>query len=107
MIKAKVEIIAEMSRYLKNRGILSYWYTGVASDPRQRLFLDHNVPQSGGNGWIYRECENAAIAREVVDHLIKNLGTDGEYGDGDDSARYVYAYRKTARTRESVNARQP
>lgn len=74
------------------------WYVGIASDPRSRLFSDHNVVERGGL-WIYEDAGSESIAREVETHFL-NLGADGGSGGGDGSSHYVYAYRKTSTTNE-------
>lgn len=99
MPKSKTEIIEEIKTYIQNwGGQYSDWYVGIASDPRQRLFTDHNVREKGGDGWIFRECENADIAREIERYFIDVLGASGGEGGGDNTSRYVYAYKKTSYT---------
>ncbi|GIW81691.1 MAG: hypothetical protein KatS3mg105_3498 [Gemmatales bacterium] len=76
-------------------GNYSGWY---ASDPRARLFNDHNVDEDNG-AWIFRDAGTNAVAREVEAHL-HSLGCKGSGGGGDGTTRYVYAYRITRATRE-------
>lgn len=101
MVKTKQEIISEIKSYMAQcGGRYSDWYVGIATDPRKRLFNDHNVDEQNG-AWIYREGENSTSAREVEDYFVNILGTDGGPGGGDYSSWYVYAYKKTSYTNES------
>ncbi len=95
----KAEIIQSFKDYMaKNGEEYSDWYVGIASDPKKRLFNDHNVRENPGI-WIYDDAETQKIAREIEEYFI-NLGTDGGSGGGDSSTTYVYAYKKTAYTNE-------
>ncbi len=77
----------------------SDWYVGIASDPKQRLFNDHNVNENG-YGWIYRETFSSEFAREVEAHFTNTLGTDGDTGGEDNTTKFVYAYKKSSYTKE-------
>lgn len=102
MPKPKEVIVSEISGYIDKRGgKYSDWYVGIASDPKARLFNDHNVDQKNG-AWIYRECESADVAREVEDYFINTLRTKGGPGGGDDSTKSIYAYRTTSDTTEEA-----
>ncbi len=68
------------------------WYCGIAADPDQRLFNDHNVSEKNG-WWIKRNAGNEQAARDSEDYLL-NLGFDGGGGGGDYSTIHVYAYKK-------------
>ena len=90
--------IAEIDAYIRKcGGGYRAWYCGVASDPRDRLFNDHNVSEVYGN-WIFVPLTTNTEARQVEAHFL-NLGCDGGPGGGDYRSRYVYAYKKTASTR--------
>lgn len=93
----KNQIIRDFTNYIGSESY-SRWYVGIASDPKERLFGDHNVSESGG-AWIYRDAESESIARDVEKYFL-NLGANGGGGGGDGSSRYVYAYRKTSTTNE-------
>jgi hypothetical protein len=70
------------------------WYCGIAADPDQRLFSDHNVPKGEGKSWwINRNAGNDQNARDTEGSLIE-LGFDGKSGGGDYSTIHVYAYKK-------------
>lgn len=100
MAKPKETVKSEIKQYIINGGgSYSGWYVGIASDPRQRLFTDHNVNEKQGL-WIFRECESSGDAREVEEYFVNTLGSDGGPGGGDYSTKYVYAYKKTPSTSE-------
>jgi hypothetical protein len=97
MAKTKEQIKVEIETYIRMcGGSFSEWYAGIASDPEDRLFNEHRVQQNGY--WIYRECENSDTAREIEDYFVNVLGTDGAPGGGDQTTKYVYAYKKTVNT---------
>jgi hypothetical protein len=100
MVKSKETVKQEIKEHIKSRGdAYSDWYVGIAADANQRLFNDHNVDKQNGC-WIYRECQSSTAAREVEEYFINILGTDGGTGGGDQSAKSVYAYKKTSYTKE-------
>lgn len=76
------------------------WYTGIACDPRSRLFAQHCVSEQGG-AWIYRDAGNDTSARAVEQALLA-LGCKGGPCGGDYSTRFVYAYRITSATVEAA-----
>lgn len=75
------------------------WYVGIAANPENRLFVDHNVDKENGY-WIYKSAVTSTAARNVERFFIEALGTDGGGGGGDHTTRYVYAYKKTPSTVE-------
>lgn len=99
MAKTTTEIIADIANYVRDSGgAYSAWYAGIAADPRARLFNDHPVREQG-DSWIYRESEGSDAARQIEEHLLAR-GMDGGPGGGDSTTKSVYAYKKTANTRE-------
>ena len=89
-IVSETQAIADIDAYIRNNGgVYSAWYCGVASDPRKRLFTDHNVDEKNG-AWIYRDCGTDTVARRVEDHFLRK-GCKGGPGGGDWTSRYVYA----------------
>lgn len=93
------QIIREIYDYIRQRGsAYPNWYVGIASDPRQRLFVDHNVDEHNG-AWISRNCQTHTAARQVEEYFL-NLGCRGGTGGGDHTTRYAYAYKITSSTRE-------
>ena len=99
MGKSAQETYNEIRTYIDERNN-SYqkWYSGITSNPRERLFQEHNVSEKS-DWWIFRLCQNEQSARSVEEVLLK-LGCDGATGGGDESSVYVYAYFKTANTRQ-------
>jgi hypothetical protein len=98
MAKTKKEIIADINSHIKEEGSgYRAWYCGITSDPKSRLFTEHNVSDKNA-WWIYRQASSAQIAREIEDFFVNECGTDGGPGGGDETSKYVYAYKKTAST---------
>ena len=97
MIKDKNIIINDIKNHIsKNGGSYSDWYVGIATNPKDRLFQDHNVNQNG-DAWIFRQAESESIAREIEDYFVNTLNTDGGTGGGDNPDS-VYAYKKKSHT---------
>lgn len=93
-------IITEIKAFMaKWGGRCTDWYIGIASDPRQRLFNNHNVNEKS-DGWIYREAFNSDSARQVETYFIDTLKTSGDTGGGDSTTKFVYAYKKATHTTE-------
>jgi hypothetical protein len=93
-------IVAEIVQHVKDcGGEFSRWYVGIASDANQRLFGDHNVNKNT-DSWIYREAQNSDTARAIEEHIIETYKTKGDTGGGDNTTKYVYAYKITSSTRE-------
>jgi len=93
------QIINDINAYMKQvGGIYSGWYVGIATDAKQRLFVDHNVSEQNG-AWIYRQATSSAVARSVEKAYL-DAGCTGGPGGGDSGTDYVYAYKKTSTTRE-------
>jgi len=92
-----MSIIQEIEDYVsKCGGSFSSWYIGIAEDPRDRLFNQHNVNEKNDN-WIYRPTPSSEIARNVEQHFL-DLGMDGGSGGGDYLSKAVYCYIKTYST---------
>ena len=100
MANTRVQIIADIEAYIGNNSAnFGNWYVGIAADPRDRLFNDHDVSEKG-DAWIFREATSSAVAREVEDYFIDVKGTQGGAGGGDYRSRSVYAYKIKPHTRE-------
>ena len=98
MEKNKEEIIADINMHIKRcGGNYSDWYVGISKDARDRLFNAHKVREKK-DAWIYRKASSSQIARDIEDHFVRILCTDGEIGGGDDKTDMVYAYKKGAHT---------
>ncbi|MFQ5714946.1 MAG: hypothetical protein ACE5GU_13020 [Candidatus Scalinduaceae bacterium] len=97
-VKTVAQIIQEINDHIrKSGGGYSRWYVGIASDPRDRLFNDHNVNKDN-DAWIIRDCGSETAARKVEKYFL-DRGYDGGAGGGDSSTRYAYAYKKNTHTR--------
>ena len=76
-----MSIISDMEAYIaKGGGGYFAWYCGIAADPRDRLFVDHNVAETNCL-WIYRGCGSDTITRQVEDYFHKK-GCKGGPGGG-------------------------
>lgn len=85
------QIIQGIEDYMRKcGGGYSDWYAGIASEPRARLFSDHNVAENGA--WIYHDCGSDSVARDIEDYFL-NQGCQGGPGGGDYTTHYVYAYK--------------
>ena len=92
-------IIAEIQNHMtKCAGTYGDWYCGIASDPRQRLFVDHNVNEKT-DAWIYKDCGTENTARDIERHFL-GKGCKGDEGGGDWQTKYVYTYKITSHSRE-------
>lgn len=75
------------------------WYVGIATNPRNRLFNEHNVNEFVGK-WIYNSNPISEIdARDTEKYLLNNYSFRGGTGGGD-HPQYVYAYRITSYTKQ-------
>lgn len=91
------QTIADFNNYIRQHGgAYSQWYVGVASEPRDRLFNDHNVQEHSG-AWIYDNCGTDTAARQVEQYFLR-LGCKGGPGGGDYNTKYAYAYKITFNT---------
>ncbi len=96
--KAPNQIVQEIDSYIKqNGGGYHQWYAGIATNPRDRLFSDHNVDEKSGT-WIYQDCGSENTARQIEKYFL-NLGCKGGTGGGI-SPKFVYAYKITRDTKE-------
>lgn len=94
------KIINDFLAYMsKNGGNWYDWYVGVAKDPIQRLFSDHNVIEHGGI-WIYSQHTGSDTVARAVEQYFLNQGCDGGSGGGSNSSCFVYAYMKSRDTNE-------
>ena len=101
MSESKEVIIATLDNYIvKWDTTYSNWYVGIASDPKDRLFNDHNVNEKPGI-WIFQECENDSVARDIEKYFVDTMKTKGGSGGGDEDSIYVYAYKITSTTKEN------
>ncbi|MFH2068271.1 MAG: hypothetical protein ABII89_02250 [Candidatus Omnitrophota bacterium] len=99
MAYTKEQIIADITDYISKSGV-KYWnevYVGVSKDVKDRLFNGHGVIEQSDK-WIYRQATSSAVARDIESYFINTLGATGGTGGGDDTADYVYAYKKESHT---------
>lgn len=97
MAKTRDQIIGEIDAHMAGRQYgAADWYVGIASDPSDRLFNDHNVDKRNGI-WIYQAATSADVAREVEQAYLDE-GYDGGSGGGDANTKSVYAYVKLSGT---------
>jgi hypothetical protein len=90
------KIVDEIIEYIEKRGgNFQSWYVDVSADPERKLFNDHKV-NAAKELWIVKETGNELNARNTVNFIITEFGTDG--GTKDEAGKYIYAYRKTAAT---------
>lgn len=99
MVYTAQDLVTEIHNHVaKATGTMrEHWYVGIASDPRQRLFSDHNVDEKNG-WWIYREAFDSNHARAAEASLLQ-LGYDGGTSGGDYTTKHVYAFLQTPSTR--------
>jgi len=102
MAQDKETIIREIINYISDRGGgYGDWYVGIATEPRETLFSRHGVRETG-DPWIYRECLNSEVARDIEYYFINSVRTAGGPGGGDDLTRYIYAYKIASHTVETA-----
>ena len=94
----KNTVISDINDHIKKcGGSYSNWYAGIATDPSDRLFNDHNVDKDN-DAWVYRDCGTESAARAVEKHFL-NLGCKGGPGGGI-APQYTYAYKINNHTRQ-------
>lgn len=94
-------IVKDIRAYINQCGAGTYgWYVGIAEDPRDRLFNDHNVSENNG-AWIHCPASSSASARKAEKQLLED-GHQGGSGGGDDDTTHVYAYKITISTDEKA-----
>lgn len=99
MLGTQNRVISEIDEHIRKcGGGYSAWYCGIASNPRDRLFSDHNVSEKN-DAWIFRDCGSDSEARNVEQYFLRK-GCKGGDGGGDWQTKYVYAYKITSQTRE-------
>jgi len=88
-------LVAYMNKFTEPA---SSWYAGIAADPRDRLFSDHNVNETNGQ-WAFDTCSTDTDARAVEAAMLK-LGCKGGGGGGDHTTKSCYVYFITNSTVE-------
>ncbi len=99
MTPEEERIISEIKNHISSRGgTYSEWYVGIAEEPRQRLFGEHNVKEKEDK-WIFRQTSSNETARNIEKYFVNSLKTDGGTGGGDEKTKSVYAYKKASHTK--------
>lgn len=97
MANTENEIKTEIKEHInKESSNYNKWYVGITNNVERRLFREHQVSKENG-WWIYRTATSSDIARSIEKYFL-DLGLDGGGGGGDESAKMVYAYKKTFNT---------
>lgn len=88
------QILEDIQKFVDGcGGPINEWYVGLASDPRQKLFVTHNVSEKF-DAWMYRQASSAEVALSVTKTLL-DIGCVGDSSSDDDGARTVYIYHTT------------
>ncbi len=91
------QLLSILKQYIMKAGVgYSAWYVGVCRDPKERLFQEHRVVESGGL-WVYRRTDSPETAEAVEDLFVNRHGADGRPGT-EENPTYVYAYKKVPGT---------
>ncbi len=96
-----IEIQRAITDYIGKTGYTQAkdWYIGIATDPKERLFNDHNVSEQNGK-WGYYPADSEQTTRNAESSLLEKYPSfQGGTGDGT-SPSYVYTYYVTADTVE-------
>ena len=97
-MKTKIEIVTDIKFYIAQQdGRYPDWYVGVSKDAKGKMFNGHKVDEKK-DLWIYRQAVTSDVAREVEDHFMNMLGTDGSTGPSHDTADMVYVFKKNEHT---------
>jgi hypothetical protein len=86
------EIVDIIEKCFKNR-LNEECYVGITSNVERRLFVEHKV-SSLRDVWIAVPAVSHAVARDAQRFLL-DAGMDGDPEMGEETATFVYAYRKT------------
>jgi hypothetical protein len=79
----------------KAGGVCAEWCVGATDDAERHLFEELGIPRDY-NWCIHRRAISAREARAIV-LGFHNIGCEASYAEGgDESAVYVFAYRKLA-----------
>lgn len=96
-VLSKEQLMSILKQYMMKAGEgYAAWYVGVCRDPRERLFKEHRVVESG-EFWLYRRADNPETAEAVEDVFVNWYGAEGRPGT-EENPTYVYAYKKAPGT---------
>jgi hypothetical protein len=96
----KVRVKEVMDYVHTHGGQWDRWYCGIAADPVDRLFCDHQVKEVGG-AWIYTDLVTDRLARDA-ESVLHSLGCKGSHGGGGEETKFLYCYRITLATNEEA-----
>jgi len=100
MAKDEATIKTEIKNHIDtNGGNYSGWYVGIAQEPRERLFKDHNVDEKKGV-WIFINAGSKNAAERIEKYFVEQLETKGNPGGGTEDTTFVYAYKVESYTKE-------
>lgn len=96
-MKKHLDLLSDIINYIgyDNKQNL---YVGIATNPRDRLFVDYCVDERNGQ-WIYQNAVTETDARDTEKYLLEAYPFRGDVGGGF-YPTYVYAYKITTYTRE-------
>jgi hypothetical protein len=101
MLKVTQDIVNEIREFVSRNNRPINCYVGITHDPTKRIFEDHNVNVNNINGYRFYNCFSSIVARDIEKYFTQEIGTKGNLGGGDDSAKYIYIYRITSDTKEA------
>ncbi len=100
MAKARHAIIIIIEAFVKeHRGNYEDYYIGITNSKDTRLG-QHRVDQQN-DIWMCEEAQTDQEARNIENFFIEK-GMDGGPGGGNEDSVFVYVYKKTALTNESI-----
>ncbi|HSV28018.1 MAG TPA: hypothetical protein VLL76_00625 [Candidatus Omnitrophota bacterium] len=97
--KSRSEIIGDIESYVgRNGGVWGEWFVGVTGAPKQKLFAQHKVRQTG-DAWISRLAKDEHEAHEVAEYLVTIRKAKGKFGAPRDTDLYIYCFKIKSHTR--------
>jgi hypothetical protein len=98
MAKEKSTIIKELHEKITSNGDRYHnWYVGISKNPNYCLH-DHKVEADFPYQYKEEAC-SSEDARNIEEYFVRLLNTDGDPGGGDQSATWIYAFKKGPGTR--------
>lgn len=92
------ELASQFISFINEYGhIPSKWYVGITSDPKRRLFIEHQVSPTSGI-FKYADASTVDNARLIEKFLIDKMKIKGGSGGGDSTTTWVYVYMITPLT---------
>jgi len=98
MTNEQMQIANEIVSFMDQRGgPARSWYVGISANARDRLVVDHHVPENS-DSWICCQARTTEDARQIEWHLLTQIHTQGGPGGGDGTTNQIYAYRMSSHT---------